>query len=74
MEVENSKLKSTLTKNRKFIIDNVSSVNPIIDFLADDSCVEEKDNIKSWSASKVQVGKLCVDILGIKLKYFRSFI
>ena len=45
MEVENSKLKSTLTKNRKFIIDNVSSVNPLINFLADDSCVEEKDNI-----------------------------
>ena len=68
LEGNSSQLKSTLTKNRKFFIDNVSSVNSFLDFLAHDLGVEEKDDKKSWSALKAQVQKLLEDILVFKVK------
>ena len=72
MEVDSSKLKSALTRNRKFILDNVSDVKPLLDFLADDLNDDEKENIKALPASKEQVRKL-LEILGFRVKLLPKF-
>ena len=67
MDVNSAKFKSALTKARKSIVDNVTNVGSLLDFLANDLNDDEKDNIQSQSTPKDKVRKL-LDTLSYRVK------